>query len=111
MVAPGVRLCAVCELAVIFFQVFGVAALCLTRLSRANRWVERGRLGFVIALVGLGMAGAMCGRNDSSFALFAGVSMTLLLIGMNMGSGPAGATDVHGLTGARPRNLAGSLTA
>jgi hypothetical protein len=68
-------------------------------------------MGFVIALVGLGVAGAMCGRSDSEFALFAGVSMTLLLIGMNMGSGPAGATDAHGLAGARPRHFAGSLSA
>ena len=40
-----------------------------------------------MALFGLGIAGALCGRNDSEFALFAGGTMTVLLIGMTMGSG------------------------
>ena len=38
-------------------------------------------------MVGLGVAGAMCGRHDSEFALFAGGTMTVLLIGMTMGGG------------------------
>ena len=40
-----------------------------------------------MALFGLGIAGALCGRHDSEFALFAGGTMTVLLIGMTMGSG------------------------
>ncbi len=75
------------EFLVMFFQVCGVAALCLTRLLPATRWAERGRVGFVIALVGLGIAGALCGRHDSEFALFAGGTMTALLIGVTVGSG------------------------
>jgi hypothetical protein len=74
------------------FQVSGVAALCLSRLLPATRWAERGRVGFVVALVGLGVAGALCGRHDSEFALFAGGTMTLLLIGMTAGGGQADTT-------------------
>jgi hypothetical protein len=92
MASSTVRLSDVLELSVILFQVFGVAALCLTRLFPASRWAERGRAGFVVALLGLGIAGALCGRHDSEFALFAGGTMTFLLIGMIMGSGPADTT-------------------
>ena len=52
-----------------------------------TRWAERGRWIFVIALFGLGLAGALCGRHDSQFALFAGVTMTVMLIGMIVGGG------------------------
>jgi uncharacterized membrane protein YcfT len=83
-----VRPAAVLELMVVLFQVFGVAALCLSRLLPATRWAARGRVGFVVALVGLGIAGALCGRVDSEFALFAGGTMTALLIGMTLGNGP-----------------------
>lgn len=78
---------AVLELVVMLFQVFGVAMLCLTRLMPATRWAERGRVGFVLSLVGLGVAGAWVGRHDSEFALFAGGTMTFLLIGMILGGG------------------------
>jgi hypothetical protein len=44
-------------------------------------------VGFVVGMVGLGIAGALCGRHDSEFALFAGGTMTLLLIGMTSGGG------------------------
>src|SRR5438270_9366 len=95
MVWSSLRLCLVLELSVILFQVFGVAALCLSRLSPSTtgRWASWGRVGFVVALVGLGLAGALCGRHDSDFALFAGGTMTLLLIGMTVGSGHADRTD------------------
>ncbi|MEW4566280.1 hypothetical protein AB1L88_00290 [Tautonia sp. JC769] len=72
---------------VILFQVFGVLALCLTRLFAGPRWVERGQLAFVVAVVGLGIAGAFCGHQDSEFGLFAGLTMTTLLIGMTVGGG------------------------
>lgn len=84
----NVRLCAMLEVMVVLFQVFGVVALCLSRLMPATRWANRGRFGFIVALVGLGIAGALCGRHDSEFALFAGGTMTFLLIGMTLGSGP-----------------------
>ena len=86
------RVDAVLEIVVMMFQVFGVATLCLTRLVPETRWADRGRVGFVFALVGLGVFGALCGRFDSEFALFAGGTMTVLLIGMIVGSGTAHAT-------------------
>ena len=67
----------------------GVAALVLSRLLPSHRWGERARSGFVVAVLGLGIAGALCGRHDSAFALFAGGTMTVLLIGMTMGGGSA----------------------
>jgi hypothetical protein len=86
------RIDAVLEVVVMMFQVFGVATLCLTRLVPETRWADRGRVGFVFALVGLGVFGAICGRFDSEFALFAGGTMTVLLIGMIVGSGTTHAT-------------------
>jgi hypothetical protein len=93
MVSSSVGLCGVFELAVMLFQVVGVAALVLSRLLPSHRWGGRARSGFVVAMLGLGIAGAMCGRHDSAFALFAGGTMTLLLIGMTMGGGSADTTD------------------
>ncbi len=87
MAWSGVRLCAWLEISVMLFQVFGVAGLCLNRLLPTTRWAERGRVGFVAAMFGLGLAGAVCGRWDSEFALFAGGTMTFLLIAMTMGTG------------------------
>ena len=87
MVWSNVRIDGVLEIAVMMFQVIGVATLCLTRLVPATRWADRGRVGFVFALVGLGVFGALCGRYHSEFALFAGGTMSFLLIGMIMGSG------------------------
>ena len=92
MVWSNVRIDGVLEVAVMMFQVFGVATLCLTRLVPATRWADRGRIGFVFALVGLGVFGALCGRYHSEFALFAGGTMSFLLIGMIMGSGTHHAT-------------------
>ena len=89
MAWTNVRLEAILELIVILFQVCGVVALCLTRLIPATRWAERGRVVFILAMVGLGVAGALCGRHDSEFALFAGGTMTALLIGMTIGNGAA----------------------
>ena len=86
------RIDGVLEVVVMMFQVFGVAMLCLTRLVPETRWADRGRVGFVFALVGLGVFGAICGRFDSEFALFAGGTMTVLLIGMIAGSGTTHAT-------------------
>ncbi len=92
MVWSNVSLCSMLELAVILFQVCGVGSLCLNRLMPTTPWADRGRIVFVIALVGLGIAGALCGRHDSEFALFAGGTMTVLLIGMTIGGGPSEAT-------------------
>jgi hypothetical protein len=81
-------LCSVFEILVIFFQVCGIMGLCLNRLMpRSTAWSSRGQFGSIVALFGLGIAGALCGRHDSEFGLFAGGTMTVLLIGMTMGSG------------------------
>ena len=82
-----VRLGVCMNLLVVLFQVFGVLALCLSRLHVAPHWVGRGRVAFAVALVGLGLAGALCGRHDQQFGLFAGLSITTLLIGMTVGGG------------------------
>jgi hypothetical protein len=80
---------AVMEVAVMMFQFAGLAALCLCRLFPRSRWSNRGKVAFIVAMFGLGVAGALCGRQDSEFALFAGLTMTALLIGMTTGSGQA----------------------
>jgi hypothetical protein len=81
------NICAVFELLVVLFQVCGIMGLCLNRLMpRSTPWSSRGQIGSIIALFGLGIAGALCGRHDSEFALFAGGTMTVLLIGLTMGS-------------------------
>jgi hypothetical protein len=83
-----VNICAVFEILVILFQVCGITGLCLNRLMpRTTRWSFRGQIGSIIALFGLGIAGALCGRHDSEFALFAGGTMTLILIGLTTGNG------------------------
>ena len=41
--------------------------------------------------------GALCGRHDSEFALFAGGTMTVLLVGMIAGSGTAGSTATRSI--------------
>jgi len=87
MAWSNIGVVAILEIIVMLFQVCGVVALCLTRLVATVRWVERGRVVFIIAMVGLGVAGALCGRQDSEFALFAGGTMTALLIGMTIGNG------------------------
>jgi hypothetical protein len=109
MVWSQMSLDAVVELSVLVLQVFGVGALCLNRLFPATRWADRGRVGAIVALVGLAIAGSVCGRLASEFALFAGVTMTVLLIGMTTGNGNTSADctgDVRNLMGVEP-NLAG----
>jgi hypothetical protein len=91
------RIDAVLEVVVMMFQFFGVATLCLTRLIPETRWADRGRVGFVFAMLGLGVFGALCGRFDSEFALFAGGTMTVLFIGMIAGSGTTHATATRSI--------------
>jgi hypothetical protein len=107
MVWSNVSFSSLLEVAVIVFQVCGVAALCLNRLMPTTPWADRGRIVFVIALIGLGIAGALCGRHDSEFALFAGGTMTVLLIGMTMGGGPSEDTGTVGHLARAETNLAG----
>ncbi len=84
----AIALPAIMKAAVILFQVGGVAGLGISRLGSCPRWAGRGRVALVIALVGLGVAGALCGgQQESEFSLFAGGTITLLLVGMTIGGG------------------------
>lgn len=82
-----VRACALVECLVMVLQFVGLASLCLSRLMPATAWASRARCVLLLAIVGLGLAGAFCGQQDSEFALFAGGTMTLLLIGVIAGGG------------------------
>ena len=66
MAWSNLRIDAVLELVVMFFQVLGVATLCLTRLAPQTRWADGGRVGFVFALVGLGSSGRSAGGSTPS---------------------------------------------
>lgn len=83
----SVRACLIAESLVMLFQVVGVAGLCLSRLAPGSAWARRGHAAFLVSMLGLGASGAIAGRHDSAFGLFAGVTMTLLLIGMISGTG------------------------
>ncbi len=95
MAWSNIRFEVVLEMVVMAFQVCGVIALCMTRLVTQARWAERGRIVFFIAMVGLGVAGAICGRHDSEFAFFAGATMTALLIGLTIGNHAADHNHHH----------------
>ncbi len=87
VIGSNLSVCTIFECLVVFFQLCGILGLCLNRLMpRSTSWSSRGQVGLIVALFGLGIAGALCGRHDSEFALFAGGTMTVLLIGMTMGS-------------------------
>ena len=75
------------DFAVVVFQVAGVASLVLARFVVAGKLAKGGRLGFVAAMVGLGVAGTLCAWYGSEFALFSGGSMALLLNGVILGAG------------------------
>jgi len=107
MVWSSVRLCAWFEMLVMVFQVAGVTALYLNRLMPASRWGQRSRAGLVVAVLGLGITGALCGGHDSAFSLFAGGTMTFLLIGMTVGSGHVDTTAATYPRGAPEARLAG----
>jgi len=94
MPATHLNFCGVFEMFVMVFQTFGVLSLCLYRLTcPRSTWSNLGRFCVVAALFGLGISGALCGRHDSEFALFAGGTMTLLLIGMTIGNSNTDAVD------------------
>lgn len=79
--------CAVLEVLVMAFQSLGVLSLVVTRLLPGTIAARRGRRIFILSLFGLGITGALCGREDSHFALFAGATLTALFIGMIVGGG------------------------
>lgn len=93
-----IRPCALVECLVMILQLAGLAGLCLTRLMPKSPWASGGRAVLILAMIGLGVAGAFCGQNDSAFGLFAGGTMTVLLIGIIAGGCPTEttrATAVH----------------
>lgn len=93
-VASHRSVCVVFEMLVVLFQLCGIFGLCLSRLMpRTTRWPSRGQTSLIVALFGLAIAGALCGRHDSEFALFAGGTITILLIGMTIGSGTIERTE------------------
>jgi hypothetical protein len=100
------RICTYLEMSVIVLQVFGVLCLCLSRLLPATLWARVGPVGYVVALVGLGLTGALCGCHQSKFALYAGASMTILLIGMIAGNGSIDVTASTRSRGTPEPNLA-----
>lgn len=73
------------ELCVVLFQVTGVVSLGVSRLVPYKRFANLGRIAFIFALIGLGLTGAFLGNHDSEFALFAGGTLTMLLVGMTVG--------------------------
>lgn len=91
MTSLDVQVCAVLELLVMLFQVLGVGSLGVSRLA-TPRWALRARPVFVLALIGLGAAGAVLGLHHSEFAMFAGGTITALLVGMTIGGGTSSAT-------------------
>ena len=58
MFTTKIDLCTVLEVLVVFFQVCGIMGLCLSRLMPRSAWSYRGKIGFIVALFGLGIAGA-----------------------------------------------------
>lgn len=100
MASLDVQVCAVLELLVMLFQVLGVGSLGVSRLA-ARRWALRAKAVFVLNLVGLGAVGAILGLHHSEFAMFAGGTMTALLVGMTVGGGTGGATTPLPSSGAR----------
>lgn len=66
------------ELLVMALQLVGVLALAWQKLSPGNTWAEWGLMGIQVSL---GLAGAFCAGFESGFALFAGATLVLLLLG------------------------------
>lgn len=88
-----VRVTALIECCVLACQLAGALALIVTRLLPTTRLARGARLVFVLAMIGLAAGGAICGSQDSDFGLFAGGTMTVLLIGMITGGAPIHVID------------------
>ncbi len=74
--------CETLEKLVMLLQVSGLGSLIFVRLRPNGRWTGRAKHAFLVSLVGLAITGALLGLEDSHFALVAGTTMTVLLIGM-----------------------------
>jgi hypothetical protein len=86
------------EVAVLALQVAAVATLLASWLLPMTRLAAYCRVGFVVAMVGLGLAGALCAWYGSHFALFAGGAVTIFLSIAVLSQAPA---DVSRLGDAR----------
>src|SRR5205807_9334029 len=68
VVGSHLSVCTIFECLVVLFQLCWIMGLCLNRLMpRSTSWSSRGQVGLIVALFGLGIAGALCGRHDSEF--------------------------------------------
>jgi hypothetical protein len=73
------------ELTIMLLQVVGVVSLAVCRLGSGTRSSHWARAALFLAMFGLATAGALVAHHDSEFGLFAGGTMTILLIGMTIG--------------------------
>jgi hypothetical protein len=105
MELPLIRSGFVFDSLVLVFQLAGLAGLVASRFMPATRWAGRGRLLVLLALLGLGVAGAICHHHRSGMGLSAGGTMTILLVGMISGSQTSGATPATAPTDPLARPL------
>ncbi len=82
----AIRPTAVCQSIVMLFQFLGILGLLLSRLMPASIWARRGKLIFLLGLIGLGFAGVLSGSQPTGSSLMAGGTITALLVGMNLGT-------------------------
>jgi hypothetical protein len=81
------------ETLVLLFQVAGVGGLVLSRFLSGTAWARRGRRVVLITLVGLAALGSVCNPHSSGMGLYAGGTMTILLVGMISGGSPRRSSD------------------
>jgi hypothetical protein len=74
------------ESLVMLFQMVALTTLVLARLLPRHRWTHFGKAVFTWAIVGLGVAGSICAHHQSTMGLFAGGSVTFLVVGMIAGN-------------------------
>lgn len=87
MMPTSLAACALLESTVLVLQMIGILGLFAWRLLPSRRLADAGRWSLIAALLGLAFTGAALGPHDSEFALFAGGTITVLLIGMTYGAG------------------------
>jgi hypothetical protein len=81
----NVHTCAALEFTVFLLQFLGVVSLFASRLAPGPRWADWGRMCLVLTLLGLGVVGCLLSAHNSEFSLFAGGTITVLLIGTTVG--------------------------
>jgi hypothetical protein len=76
--------CGILYGATIGLQVIGMLSAGCARLAQSARVVAVAKVVLVISLLGLGTASALCGREESGFALVAGATLAILLLAATM---------------------------